>query len=1752
MGASKGKPKKAKKVKDADVPSVDLLGSKIDSLNNLGMSIKGLRSGLNALKKARKKEDDRAFNKAFNELKDKITKQWEKWQDRRIELNLVFAGSLIEALEEKKEDMKQQKLTLKKIKDHKRRNEVKKAMVLLEELRSDLDAISSNYPDTMIAESWSSMEKALSSYVDLSGGDKMIGEAKKYFKRMVRLIDKGDLDNSLVYSNLLYTSIQSNISEDTAKDRFKVIEEDIKDLVDTMEEFKKYGIENKSLEKDLNNLERMVKGKKTGEVQTTYKRLNKNVSRFEKEFFRRKGTVSLLEADDLINEYGSLIDLDEESEKVNALKVDQTKMSPKKFMEESGSLLENVRSTLFENFEGQVKERVEKIENSLDTISSEDDRSNIIELKDKVSNALVSRDITEAMEYLSLAESIMGQADDEKELLSVQEDYNRFLTDYEMLLNEDMELEELKEDMDELERMFLNDDLLSSGVPEKVKEAEVKIKDKIVNVRKERLNDEKEKMMGLLGTLEVPTDRLDNFQNRFTELESMLDSLEEEEYQARVGDIKKGIDEEISGFFRDNYNEWSKELLSSIEDLRGQDIEVSDLQAKLDDAGKHYRERDYLGSGQTLRDLKSELETIENEALIKEVEEQIDSAEFLFDEASRSGVDVEGKKKDLQMAKGLLDKGEAKEAGRLVGQIENDVKNLWKEQKRSILQDDLKELKGYITESDRLGLDISDAGGLIEEAEDLFKEDKLDEVNEVVVKARETIDTGRSQYYSKGAMESINKLKDEISSMEEMGINSLESETLLIEAERLFMQEEYEKAYSVTLDIREQLNESKDAYFQEQIPKEMDSVLKKIGRLEAMGLETEVAREYVEKAEASKERDDLISALDNVNKAREVSDEIFKSHISLTIPETIVDVQKQIEETSLEGLELDDVKDMLQDAEGLFQNEDYDTAMNTIEEAQMKFDTKREDYFRSQYQNNLDTVEDIMEKATGSDTELELSRDNLNMAKDAYERGDYESSYRLMNRIVNFLERSKEEKESGKRREVVQTYYDEVKTLLAVSEGENIETTEERELFKLAGEQMTKGDFDQAEHLLEGVKVSLNEKRMEMKKNLIESSIQTSEILLKNMNEMGVNTDKENELVRQLKEALRNGDLDLCDEINQKLTSALQRNQGPVLVQRVQRDLSKLRARIIDAKRNGLEVQQAKEKLSNAIELFELGDVESSLDEVSKGNEVLDNLLREYHEEEYLKMRGNLLKRVEELKEMSIPSDDEEDIMSRADVSFQEEDIEKAKEMIQVAEIGAVAKLNSFQSSTAESYIEQITQYLSELEELGIDTQDLVKVFEEAVELHNMGEDEKAVPKFSSILELGEEIRMLHELDIENNRFDRIKKLYQDLRSVGYKGTKKINELMDMIEKDIKRETPDLESIRKELDEFERVLLEKKEPHMDALVKKHIKEAREALSEFKDNGYEDPDLTRMLRDAGERFRNGELEKADEISLSVIENIEEYHRRESGMQLKEEISQVKQMLTRLKTLGSNVSNAESLLSRAEIALDESRIENAEKLIGSVRQSIKDIVKRNMRETALETIEFTDAMIHYLLDNFSGISKDIKPAEEKLDRARELFKEKKFKAAKSLSEEARDMVEQLDLQNIKQFLYVFRSMQADEMERDVTHRLEELISKGLDTSKARMLFENAKENFEKDEFEKGRQMVTLARIMLSELDQQSLRNKAFDELNDAHVEILSQKKKGKNISSAHKTYNSAKEAFSLREYKKSLLLSKRANYQARKAS
>ncbi|MDG6225635.1 MAG: hypothetical protein QCI82_08995 [Candidatus Thermoplasmatota archaeon] len=1743
---------KGKKKREADLPSSEDIKARIDAVRNLDLDVSPLRKQLSRYKKERSADVSKA-KKTLKNIEDGLNRAWNEWNASRATVEMDLIDSAFEICEGKGMDCTDLKTSTRNLRTKVKKGFKDDVQAGLKELRQGIASALDPFPDVIIHQAISAFNRGLDSYIDMSGSGPSLGTSRKYFKKTWDYARKKDVDKLIVYSNLLLNSSQTEITDEEAKDRFKVIKDQLNGLRERVQEFDEFGLETGTIFKQIDRIEKGFDSKHIAEYEGHISGLDKSVARLESEYLRKKGDVGLMESKGLFERYGNLLDLSSYIERYDKLIEDQGKMSPNRFFDESSSLLHGIKEDLLKNFREQVLERIERIDRFLEEApeGTLDRVAPIKELKDLSNSHLLSGDITEAMEYLSMAENMIGYVEDEIELGTLRENYSLLLQDYQALMDDNVEIAELGKLLNDIEHLFLSDDVRRPEIIERIADGKAIIGEKMAEVRNARFTKGKDEILSSLSSFDIDDDKKKGIIKLLDGLGSDLASVDEETFRKRFSQIETSMDALMEEYFKDNYPDFEgriNELADSVEGLGG---DVNKVRSSIGDASSLFANGKFVEAGKLLRAVEMELMGMEKDAKVRKVEAGINSAEFMFEEARRAGVEVEDYKLNIEEAKRYLDEGLISEAIDLSSKIESDIKGKWMDQRRERLFGEILTLKDVVGQADSTDQDLGEFAELIDQAESLFREGKYDDANEMMIKARDGMENSRKQFFSESAMRSINSTREKIREVADMGVSTLEVETLLMEAERSFLNEDYEESFRKTLEIDNKLMESKSMFMRDEIPRTVSELSMKVERLESMGLDASSPREVLERSKQNLRKGLLEDSILEVSKARELVDDLYRSHVSLTIPESIVDIRKQIDEAMGLGIEMEGLLELVETAEEMFVKEDYDSALSKIEEVQTNIKKEKSGFFRDQFLDKVQNVEELMNNTEGIDREINLSKDNINMARDAFERGDFEASHALLDRVLNYIQDSLTHKEEGRKKDVVMSQFDEVKLLIEVARSENVDVSAETNILKMSYDLLEKGELSQAEQVIQGIKKGVQEKRLDMKRELIESSVQTTEILLENMQDMGMDVTIEMSLMKDLKEAMRRGDLDLCDDINRKLEDTLRRNRAPYTVQKLQKDITSLRARALEAENLGIDTTGIRKMITDAQGRFDKGDLDGAQKVIHEADRTLDIAFEGHRKKEFESQMRELEEKIEIMMQSAIPVDDEMSLKEQCISLLEEGDLEQASMWLNTALIGANAKITSFQRSTAEGWISQIAEYLQSLKDIGLDIADLERIFQEGKDLHKGGNDNKAISKFSSILELGEEKRKRHLEKNITGVFKRMRKRFDDLKGIGLEPSQEMAGLVEDMAGAISSGKMDFASLDEKLTRLRLLMETEGSKYMERLAKTHIEEATKRYKDMKEKGTTDDRILSMMKEAGRLYREGNLFGADDVAFEIFERMDRLALEESEEAVKGEMKTVQQMITRLKTMGSNVENVEQLFSRAELALKGGKVKGAKKIISSIRESIKEIVNRNMRESARETIEFTEAMINYLTDNFTGISLKLAGAMDALNTAKEEFQKKRYKTSSEKAQHARQLVERVDHTNIDQFLYVFRSSQATEFISELEQRITELSKKGVDVSKANLLLDNARKFFDNDQFEKGREIVIVARILLSEMDAQTLRDQAFDVINDAHVGIISAKKKGDDVRAADKVMTTAKEAFAIKDYKKAILLAKKALFQLNKA-
>jgi hypothetical protein len=1733
------------------LPTPHEVKERVEFLKDLHIDLTAIKKKFPRYKKEHSTDPSKA-KRTWDSISTDLERSLESWKREKLGLQLDMLADGIVVLDAKGIESVGFRSDIEKVRGDLSTGDLSDLESRIADMREVLGAHLHRFNDVLLLQAIYSFDRGVTSYIDSARNRSVNKDSKKYFKRVWESAKKRDVSDLLIYSNLLHNTAQSDVTEVLAKDKLKDLKDKFDRIKDRLQDYQEFGIDPEPIRKELSRLDSTMEAKGHIDLEGSLNNLDKSMARLESEYLRRKGEVGLVEAKMLLDSYGNLLDLGSFRERYAKLRDDEGKMSPHRFLDESSSLLQGLKENLFSNFNDQVNQRLSNLDNFLSqaTPGAESIVVPIMELRDRSRSYLLSGDITESMEYLALAESMMGHAEGELRLQELREGYSNLLVDFQHLLDENVDVAEVRDLIGDIEGMFLQDEIRPNLIMENIGKGEFLIKDKVTQVRRSSFQKERESLMQTLSEIETEDPRKREVMDLMDSLESSMEEMDEEGYAEHRMGIRTVMDNLLTDHFRSNFPGMEEALASSIRRLTEKGADISVLAESLETAKEDFQNGRYLESGKALKTIESDLTTMERDFKQRTAEDRINSAEFLFEEAKRSGVDVDDVTGSIQEAKRLLADGMFSEAADIADRVESSVKGRWMEMRKNRLFGEILTLKDLAGDTQSIGLEFDGIRDLINETESLFQDGNYEEANELVQKARDGLDSSRKQFFSESAMGAITSVKDEIKEASAIGVSTLEAETLLMEAERYFLNEDYEEAYKVTLDIRQKLTDARSHHLSEEIPRRMGDINKKVERLEAMGLDTTEARDLIDRSTLHMAEGKYDESLAEMGGSKDLVDELFRSHVSVTIPESIVEIRKEIDQAMGLGIGIDDISELLETAEEMFVKEDYEKALSRIGEVQQTLTRKRGDFLRDRFLTEIESVENLMDSTDGLDREVVLSKENMNMARDAFERGDYESSHALLERITHYIKDSISDKEAGKQKNAVLSQYDEVKLLIEVARSENVDINAETNIMKMALDLVENGDLSQAEQVIQGVKRGVQDKRIEMKRDLIESSVQTTEIILLNMKELGMDVSVELSLMADLKEALRRNDLDLCDSLNRKLEENLKKNRTPFTVQKVQKDITALRGRVLEAEGLGLDIRQAKSCVSESQAKYDEGNLDAAQSVLKQGNEVLDAAFTQHRRVEIEKLFTELDERIKVMDGSGIPYDDELMLKEKSRQLFADGDLEEASMWLNTAILGANAKITSFQRTSAEGWISQIKDYLISLKEMGLSISDLEKIFSDGIALHEGGQDDKAIGKFSSILDLGEDKRKNQQESYLAGIFQRLDRWYKDLVPLGLKPSGELAGLHERLTKAFEKGGFDPNRTEEELTRS-RILLEtESSKYMSDLSKKHIEDATKAFKDLKDRGITDDDILERTREAGRKWRNNDFIAADEAAMDALDRIERLSLAESEEGVKAEMASVRQMLTRLKSIGSNVENAENLYSRAELAIKDGKAKAAKKIIDSIRETIKEIVDRNLRESARESIDFTEAMINYLTDNFSGISVKLAPANEVLGKAKAVYQDKDYKGARSHANQSREMVEKVDHTNINQFLYVFRSSQATEFAADINNRMAELAKKGIDMSKAKAMMDQAQKYFDSDEFEKGRELIILDRILLGELESQSLKEQSTSLINEAHVSILNAGKQGIDISAAMKIYNNAKEAFALKEYKKALLLAKKVSFQLKR--
>ncbi len=452
------------------------------------------------------------------------------------------------------------------------------------------------------------------------------------------------------------------------------------------------------------------------------------------------------------------------------------------------------------------------------------------------------------------------------------------------------------------------------------------------------------------------------------------------------------------------------------------------------------------------------------------------------------------------------------DAQELLSKAEHEAKQSWTQRKTEIAKESVTSTQTLIKETQELGVDVHAAEQLLNEVEEMFKDDDFNAINDNLKNINEELLASQHEQKTKLATEAVTSTKALLDETRVKGIEVGEAEDLLGQAESMFDKKDFD---AVDRYIRLAENVIKSSQIEFTIgasEKLIASTCTKIDEGRNQGVDVTEAQQLLQLGEIKLREGDFQGGYECLQKAEELvgisQAELKKDETSKLVSST----RAKIDEGREQGADVTEAEELLRQAENMLLTEsNFESVGNLIEESQVSLASSWDHYHS---QKSLDGLSKIREKTSKyrslglnvTDTEVQLTR-----AEQEYQGGNLDNVDQLLDQIGENLEQEHEEFYSTK----VAAQLDEIRSLITQAKEKHLDVNSAEELLKLAISEVGNKNYNQAENLANSIKNSLTKLFEDVEKVETEELINMVKTLISDAKALNIDVNPAERLFRQ-------------------------------------------------------------------------------------------------------------------------------------------------------------------------------------------------------------------------------------------------------------------------------------------------------------------------------------------------------------------------------------------------------------------------------------------------------------------------------------------------------------------------------------------------------------------------------------------------------------------------------------------------------------
>ncbi len=1073
--------------------------------------------------------------------------------------------------------------------------------------------------------------------------------------------------------------------------------------------------------------------------------------------------------------------------------------------------------------------------------------------------------------------------------------------------------------------------------------------------------------------------------------------------------------------------------------------------------------------------------------------------------------------------------GKFLKARQLAKEMEEKAKKTAEEKKK--ITESLVKAEAILEESEKSGVDVGEAKGLIEEARELIEEREIDESLVKVEKALEILRVsntkrieeliegtkelhqliGDEERYSgskelldntqefieedkfKEALESAKeslelsqleiqeKLTEDISSIDSLivilegkGKDTSEVDDLLSQANKFIDEGDFETAFSLIEGCKEKLGTEIDEYLSERIER-IEKQKEIVGHT---GKSTTKVEEYISKAKVRAKEGDFEGGMKLLKDAQDELDESLEDVVESKIDE----LGSEMEEAKEIDAELDMVNALRKQIVELQREEQFSEAYNVAEEA---FEKLEEAKFHRVLRTIAESRDNFI-KAKDIGIDISEPMNLLGKARDELKNGNHKAALEWANagksKVQDLV---KEHDETEARIEKALNTVDEMQEL-------GIDLPEAPDMISKAESHLRDNDYDSAMKALD----EFDEYTDKLVYGTIMELIEDYEMAIATAEDMSLDVNEYTETLEDVIALTKSAQYGRAGRTSIENTQALKESI-----------LTEMNTKVENFKSI---IERIKSDLGDDEDISELERLESKIEGITEtidegryreANRALQDIsekLKKWHvgeAEESLNKAKEIVFLLEDMELKDIDIEGYKNKVTEAEEALAKDDFST---VIHVSN-DLIKEINSNLRKTAESQFADAKMEVVKAKKAGVTIEDLRK---KLIECKKDIRDEsyaKAIKLSIEIIDIAVKLRKKRK-----SSYELISELSGQLTDMKRKGVikdagpaKKI--LLEAKESFQNRDYTQAEKLAEQA----RITLE--DLKQEELFEKELQKLKDSIEMGGKIGADTSEAESILMTCSSEARRGDYEGAIKNLSDATETLNSALKR----QVKPKIDKTKDIISSAKEIDIDVSEPEKILSEAERLWKDAEFRKALEKVEECQKKIDDI-RNKSRKAASEVKRVKERM-----EEAKDIHADVAESEKILLKALDALKKDKYDQAIDEAKKAEKQIIKSEKNRVKGLLTTFKE------------KIDETRKQGINTALADNLIRRAYKEMDAGNY---RESINLAMQSEGELErielQQDISKRSITSTND---KLENAKEENIKVDDAEKLLNQAKQAY-----------------------